>query len=256
MRLVRPAWAAAYLTASLHAPRLHCTATGSHSVASALADIHAKIAAASAAVARPAPARLVAVSKTKPDALLLEAYAAGHRAFGENYVQELVRKAAVLPADIEWHFIGKLQSNKCKALVDGVPNLHVVETVDSERLASKLDDAVARSARAAPLGVMIQVRAPLGALARGWEGRHASCGAAGEHVAVGRDEERRDALRRAGARGARARQLPAPEAHGADDDRGSRRGRVLRHSSRVPRGFAQPTQPSPGRTPAVHGHVE
>ncbi|GJD08433.1 Proline synthase co-transcribed bacterial homolog protein [Galdieria sulphuraria] len=56
--------------------------------------------------------RLVAVSKTKPPSLIMEAYDAGHRHFGENYVQELVEKAAALPKDIRWHFIGHLQSNK------------------------------------------------------------------------------------------------------------------------------------------------
>jgi len=99
----------------------------------------------------------VAVSKTKPNELLQEVYDAGQRAFGENYVQELVEKAPALPADIEWHFIGKLQSNKCKMLVQGVPNLRVLETLDSEKLANKLQTAVVNSTRDTPLGVMIQV---------------------------------------------------------------------------------------------------
>jgi uncharacterized pyridoxal phosphate-containing UPF0001 family protein len=76
----------------------------------------------------------VAVSKTKPPEAVLEAYAAGQRAFGENYVQELLDKAPKLPADIAWHFIGHLQSNKVKALVEGVPNLSMVETVDSAKV--------------------------------------------------------------------------------------------------------------------------
>ena len=61
----------------------------------------------------------MAVSKTKPVELLLEAYEAGQRDFGESYVQELVEKAqpGVMPADTAWRFIGKLQSNKAKALV-------------------------------------------------------------------------------------------------------------------------------------------
>jgi uncharacterized pyridoxal phosphate-containing UPF0001 family protein len=57
---------------------------------------------------------LVAVSKTKPASMLQEAYDAGQRDFGENYVQELVDKEAALPKDIRWHFIGHLQSNKVK----------------------------------------------------------------------------------------------------------------------------------------------
>lgn len=58
--------------------------------------------------------RLVAVSKTKPVEALKEAYDAGQRVFGENYVQELVEKAPVLPQDIQWHFIGHLQTNKVR----------------------------------------------------------------------------------------------------------------------------------------------
>jgi len=53
--------------------------------------------------------RLVAVSKTKPKEDIMQLYNAGHRSFGENYVQELVEKAAALPKDIKWHFIGHLQ---------------------------------------------------------------------------------------------------------------------------------------------------
>lgn len=56
--------------------------------------------------------RLVAVSKTKPAEAVREAYDAGHRVFGENYVQELLDKAPLLPGDVRWHFIGHLQSNK------------------------------------------------------------------------------------------------------------------------------------------------
>lgn len=78
--------------------------------------------------------RLVAVSKTKGPELVQEAYDAGQRVFGENYVQELVGKAPVLPTDIQWHFIGHLQSNKVKMLVEGVPNLHAIETVDSDKV--------------------------------------------------------------------------------------------------------------------------
>jgi uncharacterized pyridoxal phosphate-containing UPF0001 family protein len=74
---------------------------------------------------------VVAVSKTKPVSVIQEVYDSGHRHFGENYVQELLEKAPQLPADIQWHFVGHLQSNKAKALVSGVPNLYMVESVDS-----------------------------------------------------------------------------------------------------------------------------
>lgn len=86
--------------------------------------------------------RLVAVSKTKPVSDLEEAYNAGQRDFGENYVQELLEKVDKLPQDVRWHYIGHLQSNKAKVLVEKVPNLAFVETVDSEKLACKLDAAI------------------------------------------------------------------------------------------------------------------
>lgn len=79
----------------------------------------------------PAQITLVAVSKTKPNELLMEAYHAGQRDFGENYVQELLDKQAVLPADIRWHFIGHLQSNKVKFIV---PFVHLIHGVDSVKL--------------------------------------------------------------------------------------------------------------------------
>ena len=65
----------------------------------------------------PSTVQLVAVSKFKPASDILEAYRAGQRAFGENRPQELAAKAAELPADIQWHFIGHLQTNKVKLVV-------------------------------------------------------------------------------------------------------------------------------------------
>lgn len=100
--------------------------------------------------------QLVAVSKTKPNALVQAAYDAGQRHFGENYVQEVVQKAGELPNDILWHFIGPLQSNKAKLLAS-VENLHVVESIDRVKTAMVLDKAVAASGRAHPLDVMVQV---------------------------------------------------------------------------------------------------
>ena len=130
----------------------------SSSIASALGNVRQKLAEAAYAAKRPAP-RLVAVSKTKPVELLREAYDAGVRDFGENYVQELVSKAPEMPDDVAWRFIGSLQSNKAKTLVQGVPSLACVETLDSVKLADRLqramDDLSPR--RATPLGVMIQV---------------------------------------------------------------------------------------------------
>lgn len=85
--------------------------------------------------------QLVVVSKTKPLESLKEAYNAGARSFGENYIQEMCEKSPSMPADCRWHFIGKLQSNKANKLVSEVPNLHVVESVDSLKLAKKLNNA-------------------------------------------------------------------------------------------------------------------
>jgi uncharacterized pyridoxal phosphate-containing UPF0001 family protein len=71
----------------------------------------------------------VAVSKTKPAEAILSVYEEGHRHFGENYVNELVEKAPILPEDIQWHFIGHLQSNKLKQVL-ALKNLWIIETVD------------------------------------------------------------------------------------------------------------------------------
>lgn len=84
--------------------------------------------------------QLVAVSKTKPVELLLEAYNAGQRVFGENKVQEMVAKHEQLPKDIEWHLIGHLQSNKVKyiapfvSLIHAVDSLKLLETINKEAL--------------------------------------------------------------------------------------------------------------------------
>ncbi|KAI8423318.1 hypothetical protein MSG28_014337 [Choristoneura fumiferana] len=87
--------------------------------------------------------RLVAVSKIKPPAVIIQAYEAGQRDFGENYVNELAEKASnpdILGKckDIKWHFIGHLQNNKINKLL-GSPGLFMVETVDSEKLADNLN---------------------------------------------------------------------------------------------------------------------
>ncbi len=80
--------------------------------------------------------KLVAVSKTKPNEDLMEAYEAGQRALGENKVQEMSEKAETLPKDIEWHMIGHLQRNKVKYIV---PYVHLIHSVDSFRLLKEID---------------------------------------------------------------------------------------------------------------------
>ena len=72
---------------------------------------------------------LVAVSKTKPNSDLLEAYNAGQKVFGENKVQELVQKAENLPKDIIWHMIGHLQTNKVKFIAPFVSLIHSVDSI-------------------------------------------------------------------------------------------------------------------------------
>lgn len=79
---------------------------------------------------------LIAVSKTKPNEAIIDAYQAGHRDFGENKVQELVRKHEELPPDIQWHMIGHLQRNKVKYIAGFV---HLIHGVDSAKLLSEID---------------------------------------------------------------------------------------------------------------------
>ncbi|ODQ64215.1 alanine racemase [Nadsonia fulvescens var. elongata DSM 6958] len=97
--------------------------------------------------------RLVAVSKFKQASDIQTLYDQGQRHFGENYMQELTEKANLLPKDICWHFIGGLQSNKCKDLA-AIENIWAVETIDSEKKAKKLD--VARAGKS-KINVFIQV---------------------------------------------------------------------------------------------------
>lgn len=84
----------------------------------------------------PKKVRLVAVSKTKPNEDILEAYYAGHKIFGENKVQDLVQKYEQLPKNIEWHFIGHPQTNKVKFIA---PFIHLIHGVDSLKLLKVID---------------------------------------------------------------------------------------------------------------------
>jgi pyridoxal phosphate enzyme (YggS family) len=79
--------------------------------------------------ALPSHVTLVAVSKTKPVADLMEAYAAGQRIFGENKIQEMTEKWQAMPKDIEWHMIGHVQSNKVKYMVPYVKLIHGVDSL-------------------------------------------------------------------------------------------------------------------------------
>jgi len=94
----------------------------------AFADLSAELRAAQVA--------LVAVSKTKPVEEIRELFELGQRNFGENYVQELVSKQPLLPQEINWHFIGHLQSNKVKHIA---PFVHLIHGVDSAKLLKEID---------------------------------------------------------------------------------------------------------------------
>lgn len=89
-------------------------------------------------------ARLVAVSKIKPVSDIMALYEAGQRIFGENYVQELVDKASQLPQDIQWHFIGHLQSNKVKYIA---PFVSMIHGVDSAKLLREIGKQAAKQDR-------------------------------------------------------------------------------------------------------------
>jgi pyridoxal phosphate enzyme (YggS family) len=95
---------------------------------------------------------LVAVSKTKPVEDIQALYDLGQRDFGENYVQEMVDKQAILPKDIRWHFIGHLQSNKVKYIA---PFVHLVHGVDSQGLLKELNKQGLKNNR--PIDCLLQV---------------------------------------------------------------------------------------------------
>jgi PLP dependent protein len=108
------------------------------SIASNLQDIQGRIRSAARAAGRePASVRLVAVSKTRPAGDVLEACRAGQVVFGENYVQELVAKAAEVTEAVEWHFIGHLQSNKVKQLAGLVTMIHSVDRFSLAEVVSR-----------------------------------------------------------------------------------------------------------------------
>lgn len=127
-------------------------------IASRLLAIKEKIASLSCQAGRePDDVQLLAVSKTKPIETIYAAYQAGQRQFGESYVQEAVPKIQLLQinsdyADIEWHFIGPLQSNKTKPVAEHFDWVH---SIDREKIAQRLNDQ--RPTTRLPLNVCIQV---------------------------------------------------------------------------------------------------
>ena len=88
--------------------------------------------------------KLIVVSKTRTNEEILEAYDAGEWAFGENKVQEILRKQGALPSDIEWHLIGHLQSNKVKSIV---PYVSMIQSVDSLKILKVINDEASKADR-------------------------------------------------------------------------------------------------------------
>jgi len=95
----------------------------------------------------PANVKLVAVSKTKPNQMVWDAYNAGQRIFGENKAQDLANKYPELPHDIRWHFIGHLQTNKVKFIA---PFVSMVESVDSLKILHEIDKQAQKAGRIIP----------------------------------------------------------------------------------------------------------
>ncbi|PZD79552.1 YggS family pyridoxal phosphate-dependent enzyme [Mesonia sp. K7] len=96
---------------------------------------------------------LIAVSKTKPNEDILEAYQTGHRIFGENKIQEMVDKHEQLPKDIEWHMIGHVQRNKVKYMA---PFVHLIHAVDSLKLLKEVNKRAAQNKRS--INCLLQVK--------------------------------------------------------------------------------------------------
>lgn len=100
----------------------------------------------------PAYVTLIAVSKTKPTTDIEKAYKSGQLDFGENKVQELMKKVKILPSDIKWHMIGHLQRNKVK---DILPIIHMIHSVDSLRLIKEIDKQAGKIER--KISLLLQV---------------------------------------------------------------------------------------------------
>ena len=100
----------------------------------------------------PAYVTLIAVSKTKPTTDIEKAYKSGQLDFGENKVQELMKKVKILPSDIKWHMIGHLQRNKVK---DIIPIIHMIHSVDSLRLIKEIDKQAGKIER--KISLLLQV---------------------------------------------------------------------------------------------------
>ncbi|PUA28642.1 MAG: YggS family pyridoxal phosphate enzyme [Cellvibrio sp. 79] len=126
-----------------------------HKIDDKLAKVTARIHQAATAAGRdPQTVQLIAVSKTQPAAAIAEAYASGQRRFGENYLQEALEKQILLQhlPELEWHFIGPIQSNKTRAIAEHFSWVH---SVDRLKIAQRLNEQ--RPAHLPPLNICVQV---------------------------------------------------------------------------------------------------
>jgi len=114
--------------------------------------------------ALPAGVELVAVSKTHPAEVVMEAYAAGQRVFGENRPQEMAAKRALMPADARWHMIGHLQTNKVRLIA---PFVEMIHSVDSTRLAAEISRQAVACSRT--IDVLLEIRVAREESKHGWE---------------------------------------------------------------------------------------
>lgn len=102
----------------------------------------------------PQQTRLVAVSKFHPNEAIMEAYETGQRIFGESKVQEMTQKYESLPKDIEWHFIGHLQTNKIKYMI---PYVSLIHGIDSYKLLTEVNKQAAKASRIIPCLLQIHI---------------------------------------------------------------------------------------------------
>ncbi len=124
-------------------------------IAENLAQVHERIRKACEAARRdPKEVTLIAVGKTKPAELLMEAYQAGERVFGENKVQELLEKESRMPADVRWHMIGHLQRNKVRQIIGKAELIHSVDTI---RLAEAIEDEAAKKKLVVPVLIEVNI---------------------------------------------------------------------------------------------------
>ena len=101
----------------------------------------------------PSGVKLIAVTKTHPVEVILQAYKSGHKIFGENKVQEMIQKYQELPKDIEWHLIGHLQTNKVKF---AAPFVSMIHSVDSQKLLQVINTEADKNSRI--IDCLLQVR--------------------------------------------------------------------------------------------------